>query len=94
MNLLDYQIGGGIEARYGTIQELEQAASTESDPDIQKRLLMAARLRELLETMEKKVVEGLVGRLGANDLDDLSIVLEQSTQEAVEAELATGTLCG
>jgi hypothetical protein len=93
MDLLDYQVGGGIEARYATVKELERAASKEDEPDIQKRLLTAARLREILETKEKKVVEALMGRLGASDLDDVSIVLEQTTQEIVESELAGGAMC-
>ena len=93
MNLLEYQVGGGIEARYATVQELEQAAASEGDSEVQKRLKIAARFRQILEEKEKKVVEALMGRLGAADLDDISIVLEQTTQEVVEAELAENSLC-
>lgn len=92
MNLLEYPVGDGIEARYASAGELRRVAAGERDASVQRRLLTVARLREILEAQERAVVEALVGRLDAGGLDDVAIVLEQATQQAVEEELASGSL--
>jgi hypothetical protein len=92
MDLRDFMTDQGIEARYTSVGEMRKAAAVVEDPDIQRRLLIAAALRELLEKRDREIVDGLLGRLEADSLDDVTIILELSTQEAVEEELRTGNL--
>lgn len=92
MDLREYLIGEEIEARYAPVEELRRAAGEADEPVIRDRLLMAAALREILEARDRDIVDGLIGRLEAEVLDDVTIVLEMTTQEAVERELHTGDL--
>ena len=92
MDLREYLIGEEIEARYASVEELRRAAGEVDEPVIRDRLLVAAALREILEARDRDIVDGLIGRLEAEVLDDVTIVLEMTTQEAVERELHTGDL--
>jgi len=92
MDLREYLIGEGNEARYASVEELRGTAGEADEPVLRDRLLMAAALRELLEARDRDIVDGLIGRLEADFLDDVTIVLEMTTQEAVERELHTGDL--
>lgn len=92
MDLRDYMTDQGIEARYTPVGELREAAAKVEDSDIQHRLLIAVALRELLEARDREIVDGILGRLEADPLDDVTIVLELTTQAAVEEELRTGNL--
>ena len=92
MDLRDYSVGSDIEARYASVEELRVAVGPIDDNDIRKRLSIAATLRELLEARDGAIVDGLIGLLETDILDDVTIVLEMSTQQAVEEELRAGTL--
>ena len=92
MDLREYSVGSGIEARYASVEELRVAVGQTEEADIRKRLSIAATLRELLEARDGDIVDGLIGRLDADLLDDVTIVLEMSTQQTVEEELRLGTL--
>lgn len=92
MDLRDYMTDQDIEARYTSVGELRKVAAKVEDSDIQHRLLIAAALRELLEARDREIVDGLLGRLEADPLDEVTIVLEMTTQAAVEEELRTGNL--
>ncbi len=81
-----------IEARYATIDELRTAAENVTGDNIGLRLRMAARYREILEIRDQEIVGELIGRLDAEPLDHVTIVLEMTTQRAVEEELRTGRL--
>jgi hypothetical protein len=81
-----------IEARYATIEELRTAADSAGDPDIALRLRTAAAYREVLELRDQEIVGELIGRLEADPLDHVTIVLEMTTQQAVEEELRIGRL--
>ncbi len=92
MDLREYYVGSDIEARYASVEELRVAVGQTEETDIRKRLSIAATLRELLETRDGDIVDGLIGRLDADLLDDVTIVLEMSTQQTVEEELKLGLL--
>ncbi len=92
MDLRNHMTVDGIEARYATIEELRTAAGNAADTDIGLRLQTAASLRELLELRDQEIVGELIGRLEADPLDHVTIVLEMTTQKSVEEELTTGRL--
>ena len=92
MDLREYSVGNDIEARYASVEELRMAVGQTEETDIRKRLSIAATLRELLEARDGVIVDGLISRLDADLLDDVTIVLEMSTQQTVEEELRLGTL--
>ncbi len=92
MDLREYSVGSDTEARYASVEELRVAVGQTEKTDIRKRLSIAATLRELLEARDRDIVDGLIGRLDADLLDDVTIVLEMSTQQTVEEDLKLGTL--
>ena len=92
MDLREYSVGSDVEARFASVKELRTAVGQTEDTDIRKRLSIAATLRELLEARDGDIVDGLIGRLDADIMDDVTIVLEMSTQQTVEEELKLGTL--
>lgn len=92
MDLREYPVGDGIEARYASVEELRDAADKSEEPDLKNRLLVTAALRDLLEARDRNIVDELIGRFDAGFLDDVTIVLEMTTQQAVEEELRTGDL--
>jgi len=92
MDLREYSVGNDIEARFASAEDLRVAASNSEEADIRRRLAIVAALRELLEARDGEIVEGLIGRLDADLLDDVTIVLEMSTQQAVEEELSLSIL--
>jgi hypothetical protein len=83
---------GDIEARYATIEELLMAARDAGEGEVAHRLRIAAHYRELLEVRDQDIVGDLIGRLDAEPLDHVTIVLEMTTQQAVEEELRSGGL--
>ncbi len=93
MDLLDYMTDGGIEARFASVEELRAAAEGIDSPEIRTRLRTVATLREYLEERDREIIDGLLGRLGVVPLDDVTIVLEMTTQQVVEEELREGKLC-
>jgi hypothetical protein len=93
MDLREYPVGEGIEARYASVEELRQTAESTDDEDLKNRLLVSAATREMLEARDSRIVDELIGRFDADFLDDVTIVLEMTTQQAVEEELRTGNLC-
>ena len=92
MDLRNHIAVDGIEARYATINELCTAANNAADTDVGLRLQTAASLRELLELRDQEIVGELIGRLEVDPLDHVTIVLEMTTQQAVEEELRLGRL--
>lgn len=92
MDLREYPLGDGIEARFASVEEIRNATGLSEEPDLRGRLLTTAALRELLEARDRDIVDGLIGRLDTGFLDDVTIVLEMTTQQAVEEELRTGEL--
>ena len=92
VDLRNHMTVDGIEARYATIDELRMAAGNAADTDVCLRLQSAAMLREVLELRDQEIVGELIGRLEADPLDHVTIVLEMTTQQAVEEELRTGRL--
>lgn len=92
MDLREYSVGSDTEARYASVEELREGVGKTEKTDIRKRLSIAATLRELMEARDGDIVDGLIGRLDADFLDDVTIVLEMSTQQTVEEELKLGTL--
>jgi hypothetical protein len=92
VDLRNYITVDDIEARYATIDELLAAAEAAAGDDIGPRLMMAARYREALEVRDQEIVGELIGRLEADPLDHVTIVLEMTTQQAVEEELKIGRL--
>jgi hypothetical protein len=93
VDLLDYMIAGGIEARFASVEELRAAAEEIDSPEVRTRLRTVATLREYLEERDREIIDGLLGRLGPAPLDDVTIVLETTGQEVVETELREGKLC-
>ena len=92
MDLRNHVTVDGIEARYATIEELCTAAKNAEDTDTGLRLQTAASLRELLELRDQEIVGELISRLEVDPLDHVTIVLEMTTQQAVEEELRIGRL--
>jgi ABC-type uncharacterized transport system ATPase subunit len=92
MDCREYPVGEGIEARYASVEELRNAVGITDESELRDRLLMAAALRQLLEARDRDIIDGLIGRLDVDFLDDVTIVLEMTTQQAVEEELKTGDL--
>ena len=92
MDLRNHITVDGIEARYATIEELQTAADSGDDPEVGLRLRTAAAYREVLEVRDQEIVGELIGRMEADPLDHVTIVLEMTTQQAVEEELRNGTL--
>ena len=92
MDLRNHVTVDGIEARYATIEELCTAARNAADIEVGLRLQAAASLRELLELRDQEIVGELIGRLEVDPLDHVTIVLEMTTQQAVEEELRIGRL--
>jgi len=92
VDLRNYVTVDDIEARYATIDELLTAADNAADDEINLRLRTAACYREVLEVRDQEIVGELIGRLEADPLDHITIVLEMTTQQAVEKELETGRL--
>ena len=93
MDLREFPVSDGIEARYASVEELRDMAENADDQDIKARLHTSAALREMLEARDSSIVDELIGRLDTDVLDDVTIVLEMTTQQAVEEELRTGRLC-
>ncbi len=92
MDLRDYPIEEGIEARFASVEGLKTFAGNIDDELLKGRLLTAAALKEILEARDGEIIDGLIGRLDTGVLDDVTIVLEMTTQQTVEEELRTGEL--
>ena len=90
MDLLEYATPDGTQVRFATVEELRDAAAQAETDEIRDRLLAVATLREYLEARDGEIIEGLIGRLGVESLDDVTLVLEMTTQQAVEEELQKG----
>jgi hypothetical protein len=92
VDLLDFKTGD-VEARFASVEELRAAAEGVDSPEVRTRLRTVAAFREYLEERDREIIEGLLGRLGAEPLDDVTIVLEMTAQQVVEEELREGKLC-
>lgn len=93
MDLREYMTDKGLEARYASAAELRLTAESVEDEVLRQRFVTAAALRDLLEARDRDIVDGLLGRFEADALDEVTIILEMTTQEAVVEELRAGKLC-